>query len=499
MPDVCAISDLAPHIGQEVCIRGWLYGKRSGGKIHFLLMRDGTGLCQCVVEAGAAGAFAAAEELTQESSFSATGVVRRDERAPGGCEIAASSITVLQIARDYPITRKAHGIDFLMSRRHLWVRSRRQTAILRIRHTVSRACREFFDGRGFTLIDTPILTTGAGEDTQSLFPVDYFGEKAFLTQTGQLHLESACMALGKVYCFGPTFRAEKSKTRRHLTEFWMLEPEVAFAELDDILALAEALIGAILDSVLSRHADDLAFLGRDIEPLKKIRAPFARITYTEAAELLRSDATRTRLEEEMARDRRHLEESMARLERAQQELATVKNAWKREQLQSQIQELTESIHEFEQDLAARPEHMRLAQSFSWGKDLGGSDETVLSRQFDRPLFVTHYPRAAKAFYMKVSPSDGRVVNNFDLLAPEGYGEIIGGSQREEDLDVLQERMAEKGLEPSDYDWYMDLRRYGTVPHGGFGLGIERTLAWLCGLTHVREAIPFARTMGRIQP
>ena len=499
MSEIVSIKELPAHVEQDVTIQGWLYGKRSGGKIHFLLMRDGTGLCQCVVEAAAGPAFEAAGTLTQESSFTATGRVRRDPRSPGGCEMAVASLRVLQIAQDYPISRKAHGIDFLMSHLHLLFRSRRQTLILRIRHTLIKACRDFFDGRGFTLIDTPILTPGVGEDAQTLFPVDYFGEKVYLTQTGQLHLESACMALGKVYCFGPTFRAEKSKTRRHLTEFWMIEPEVAFAELDEVLALAEDMICFVVEAVLARHRDDLAELGRDVRPLAELRKPFHRMTYTEASELLRSEQIRQWMEAEIARDQQRVRESVAALQQRQQELAGAKPTWKRDQLQAEIQELSESISELEAELAARPEHLRLAQSFAWGKDLGGSDETILARQFDRPLFVTHYPRDAKAFYMKVSPLDSRVVNNFDLLAPEGYGEIIGGSQREENLEVLTERIREKGLKASDYEWYLDLRRYGSVPHGGFGLGIERTLTWLCGLKHVREAIPFARTLGRIHP
>ena len=493
------IDSLHAQAGQEVTLSGWLYGKRSGGKVVFLLIRDGTGICQGVVEAAAADAFALANELTQESSLEATGRVREDARSPGGYEIAVTALRTIQKADDYPITRKAHGIDFLMSHRHLWLRSRRQTTILRIRHTLVKACRDFFDGRGFTLIDTPILQQGAGEDAQSLFPVQYFDDKVYLTQTGQLHLETACMALRKVYCFGPTFRAEKSKTRRHLTEFWMVEPEVAFAVLDDVMGLAEDMICDVVGAVLSRHAEDLQFLGRDLEPLKAIRRPFPRLTYTEAADMLRSEATRLWLEAELTKDREALQQQVEALRAKQQELERAQSERKREQLQDQVRELAETVREAEQDLAARHEHIRLAQSFAWGKDLGGSDETILSRRFDQPLFVSHYPREAKAFYMKVNPADPRVVCNFDLLAPEGCGEIIGGSQREEDPEVLRRSMVDKGLNPDDYAWYMDLRRYGTVPHGGFGLGIERTLSWLCGLKHVREAIPFPRMMGRIYP
>jgi len=493
------IKNLAEHVGQEVHLRGWLYGKRSGGKVAFLQLRDGTGVCQCVVEASTSEAFKAAATLAHEASFALTGTVRADTRAPSGCEIAVTALTALQSAEGYPITRKAHGIDFLMSHRHLWLRSRRPTAILRIRHTLIQACRNFFDQRGFTLVDTPILTPGAGEDSQTLFPVEYFDRQVFLTQTGQLYLESACMALGKVYCFGPTFRAEKSKTRRHLTEFWMLEPEVAFAELDDVIALAQDMICHLVTTVLARHEDDLRSLGRDPEPLRKVTAPFARITYSEAAEILRSTDTREWLEAEQARDREKLQAWANQLAELEKKAASVKKAHQQEELLVEIHELKENIGDLEADLANRPEHIRLAQSFEWGKDLGGSDETILSRKFEKPVFVTDYPKAAKAFYMKESPADPRTVRNVDLLAPEGYGEIIGGSQREENIDSLVARMKEKGLNSEDYSWYLDLRRYGSVPHGGFGMGIERALAWICGLKHVREAIPFPRTMGRLQP
>ena len=493
------VKDLGQAVGRAVALQGWLHGKRTGGKVVFLLIRDGTGLCQCVVEPAAGAAFQTATDLPQESSLVVTGTVRADARAPGGCELAVHSLQVLQSAAEFPIARKAHGIDFLLSHRHLWLRSRRPTAILRIRHTLIHAVRDFFDGRGFTLIDTPILTPGAGEDRQALFAVDYFGEKVFLTQTGQLYLESACMALRKVYCFGPTFRAEKSKTRRHLTEFWMVEPEVAFAGVSEIMDLAEDFVCQIVQAVLAHNQDDLAVLGRDTALLGQVQKPFPRITYDEAAEMLRSPATRERLEAELARDRADLQARMAALAAAEQTLAGLGAGRKREQREDEIRELREAVQELEQAVTARPDQMRAAQGFEWGKDLGGSDETILATHFQRPVFVTRYPRDAKAFYMKVAPDNPRVVLNFDLLAPEGYGEIIGGSQREEDLAVLEASMRAKGLEPEDYGWYLDLRRYGSVPHGGFGLGIERTLTWVCGLQHVRETIPFPRTLGRVYP
>ena len=499
MPDYVFISDLAGYEGKEVNLRGWLYGKRSGGKVLFLQMRDGTGICQCVIEAAVQDAFNVASQLAQESSIYVTGTVRKDERAIGSHELAVSSIRVIHAADDYPITRKVHGVDFLISHRHLWLRSRRPIAIMKIRHTIIKACREFFDSRGFTLIDTPILVPAPGEDVQTLFSVEYFDRKVFLAQTGQLYLESACMALGKVYCFGPTFRAEKSKTRRHLTEFWMIEPEIAFAELDDIIELAEDMVCRVVKAVLTEHEDELRFLGRDPDILRKVEKPFVRMTYHEAVENLRSEKTRKWLEDKLAQDREKLQAWINELEKFEKNFSSVKNPGQREKLQAQINELRDNIHELEEDLGSRPEHIKLAQSFEWGQDLGGSDETIISRQFDKPVFITDYPKEAKAFYMKESSHSKGTVQNMDLLAPEGYGEIIGGSQREDDLDTLLARMKEKGLKPEDYDWYLDLRRYGSVPHGGFGLGVERTLTWICGLKHVRETIPFPRTIGRIYP
>lgn len=492
------IADLKQCAGSEVVISGWLAGRRSGGKIVFLLVRDGTGVCQCIVEPGDAVAFGCAETLSLESSVRVTGTVRADKRAPGGAEIAVSDIRVIHAADgDYPISRKAHGVDFLMAHRHLWLRSGTQTAILKIRHTLIRACRSFLDELGFTLVDTPILTPGAGEDAQSLFPVDYFGKKVFLAQTGQLYLESACMALRRVYCFGPTFRAEKSKTRRHLAEFWMIEPEVAFAELDDVIQLAEDMVRSVVSEVLKLHEHDLAHLGRDIASLTKVRKPFARISYSDAVDLLRSEELGGRLAQEMEQDRVRLEEQIAALKQLEARLAKTGNSREHDHIADNILSARETIAELEKDLASRPDHIQSARNFQWGNDLGGSDETIISGHFETPVFVTHYPREAKAFYMKILPEDRRLVCNMDLLAPEGYGEIIGGSQREEDAAVLLERIGESGLDPADYSWYLDLRRYGSVAHGGFGLGIERILSWICGLKHVRESIAFPRFAGRM--
>jgi len=426
------IADIANYAGQQVTIDGWLHNRRSSGKLHFLTVRDGSGFIQAVMSKAAVGdeAFTQADHLGQESSLSVTGTVRADARAKGGYEIDVASLDIHSVAHDYPITPKEHGVDYLMDRRHLWIRTERQTAILRIRHEVIDAVRDYFNSRGFILCDTPIFTPAACEGTTTLFPVQYFDdETAYLTQSGQLYNEANAMALGKVYAFGPTFRAEKSKTRRHLTEFWMVEPEMAYADLNDVIALAEGLIVAIVSRVLDKRRSELQLLERDISKLENIVAPFPRITYDEAAQLLKDKGL----------------------------------------------------------------------PFEYGTDLGGTDETVLSEHFDRPVCVTHYPGSVKAFYMKpdaVQPDKALCV---DMLAPEGYGEIIGGGQRLDDLDLLLQRIKEHNLPQEAFEWYLDLRRYGTVPHGGFGMGIERCVAWICKLEHVRETIPYPRMLYRLYP
>jgi len=493
------INRLSHHVGEEVTLRGWLYGKRSGGKIAFLLVRDGTGICQCVVDAARKELFAEAEKLGQESSLEVTGTIAREDRAPGGFEMTITALRTLQAVDGYPISRKAHGVDFLMNHRHLWLRSPRQVAILRIRHTIISAARRYFDDRGFTLIDTPIFAPGAAEGAGTLFKVDYFGEPAYLAQTGQLYLESAAMALGKVYCFGPTFRAEKSKTRRHLTEFWMIEPEIAFADLDTLAAHAEEMTCSIVQSVLEKHRADLKLIERDIAPLEKIAPPFPRMTYSEVVDLLHSDKTQAWIDAQIESDRARLATHMNELAALESQLAAAKKGWQQEKLDQQIKELRESVKELETDIAHRVEHRNEARNFAWGGDLGGDEETIISKQFDRPVFVTAYPRQVKAFYMKRNPERPDTVLNLDMLAPEGYGEVIGGSVREDHLDTLLERMKEEGMKTGPYEWYLDLRRYGSVPHGGYGLGIERTVAWICGLRHIRETIPFPRLMGRMYP
>jgi asparaginyl-tRNA synthetase len=482
-----------------VTLRGWVYGKRTSGKLIFLLVRDGTGLCQCIVEARHTEAFEAAKKAGQESSLIVTGLVRLDARAPGGCEVLVESISLVQAVEQYPITRKPHGTDFLMNHRHLWLRSPRQTAILRVRHVLIQAMRSFFDDRGFTLIDTPILSPGAAEGAGTLFPVEYFDHTVYLAQTGQLYLESAAMALGRVYCFGPTFRAEKSKTRRHLTEFWMIEPEIAWAELPDLMELAESFLVHIVQAALREARAELTLLERDLTPLENIRGPFPRITYTEAVDMLHSDAVQESLQRDLERDAKQLMEKQETLKEQEQLREQATKEWQREKLDRSIHALREDIRELDVLVKNRPRHMEDARRFTWGHDLGGDEETIISRQFDQPVIITEYPKAVKAFYMKPKSSNPDVVLNMDVIAPEGYGEIIGGSQREDDLDALARRIKEENMDPAPYEWYLDLRRYGSVPHGGFGLGLERTVSWICGLRHIRETIPFPRLMGRMYP
>ena len=425
------IEDIGSHAGQTVTLKGWLYNRRSSGKLHFLLVRDGTGILQCVMfkKEVSDAQFALADHLPQESSLIVTGTVRKDERAPLGYELGVTNLEVVHQAEEYPITPKEHGIAFLLDHRHLWVRSARQHAVLRIRSAVVRACREYFDQRGFVLFDSPILTPAACEGTTTLFETPYFEEKAYLTQSGQLYLEAGALAFGKVYCFGPTFRAEKSKTRRHLMEFWMVEPEVAFMDLAGDMDLAEDFVAHVVARVLATRRRELEVLERDLAKLKQVRKPFPRITYGEALELLQAKGC----------------------------------------------------------------------TVEWGADFGADEETAIATSFDRPVLVHRYPIECKAFYMKADPADPRVALCVDMLAPEGYGEIIGGGQREDDLATLQAKIRAHDLPEDAFGWYLDLRRYGSAPHAGFGMGIERVVTWLCGLPHLRETIPFPRMLHRIYP
>ncbi len=437
---ITTIAEIGKHEGQSVTIRGWLYNLRESGKLLFPIFRDGSGQIQGVVPKNAVSpeTFESLKGLTQESSVIVEGKVRADKRAPGGYELDVVNVQVLQKVSEtdpYPITPKEHGVDFLMEHRHLWIRSPRQAAILRVRAEIVKAARDFFDDRGFTLTDPPILTPAACEGTTTLFPVDYFDEQAYLTQSGQLYIEATAMALGKVYSFGPTFRAEKSKTRRHLTEFWMVEPEVAYGTLDDIMELGEGLITFLVKRCLEKRRADLQTIGRDITRLEKIDTPFPRITYDEAVE---------RLQEGFAKG-------------------------------------------------------ALENKFEWGGDLGSPDETYLSSQFERPLMIHRYPAKVKAFYMEPDPQRPDLALCVDVLAPEGYGEIIGGSQRMASYELLLQRIHQHGLPEEAFKWYLDLRKFGGVPHSGFGMGIERAVAWICGLEHVRETIPFPRTLHRLYP
>jgi asparaginyl-tRNA synthetase len=426
------IEDIGKHEGETVTIRGWLHNRRSSGKIHFLTLRDGSGFIQAVMSKAAVGddVFKAADHLSQETSLVVTGTARADKRAPSGYEIDVATLEVLGASHDYPITPKEHGVDYLLDRRHLWIRSERQQAILRVRHEIINAVRDFFNGRGFILADTPIFTPAACEGTTTLFPAQYFDETtAYLTQSGQLYNEANAMALGRVYCFGPTFRAEKSKTRRHLTEFWMVEPEVAFADLNDVMNLAEDLIVSVVGRVLDKRRRELTVLERDVSKLESVQKPFPRISYDEAVATLQAGGL----------------------------------------------------------------------PITWGGDFGGPDETALSERYDRPVMVHRYPSAVKAFYMKPDPARPEVALGVDILAPEGYGEIVGGGERLADLDLLLQRIREHDLPQEAFEWYVDLRRYGTVPHGGFGMGIERVVAWICKLEHVRETIPYPRMLYRLYP
>ncbi len=495
------IDRLSEYVGRTVTLSGWLYNSRSSGKIAFIIIRDGTGRCQGVLENNeqTASFFGEVRRLPQESSLEITGTVSAADRAMGGYELKLSNVRVVHAARDYPITPKPHGIEFLMKQRHLWFRSQGPWHVLRIRATVVDQIRRFLNDHGFVLIDTPIFAPAAGEETLTLFRVDYFGEPVYLAQTGQLYVEAACMAHGKVYCFGPTFRAEKSKTRRHLTEFWMVEPEIAYASLDDVIDLAEDFICSIVERVLNDHREGLVELGRNLAELEAIKKPFHRITYTEAAELLRGPKPQELLENDLKVKTARVAELDKRIEELEAVAGGGGKQWEKDQATAEVIEAREERSDLKEQIANIPHHLELAGNFQWGTDLGGSDETIISRLHDKPVFVTHYPRYAKAFYMREDRDDDRVTENFDLLAPEGVGEIIGGSAREEDYDRLLARIKHDRLPQADYEWYLDLRRYGSVPHGGFGLGVERTIAWLCGLKHIRETIPFPRMMGKIYP
>lgn len=501
MPDdnKATIENLKDNVEKHVTLQGWLYNHRKSGKLQFLILRDGTGLCQCIVEKANVPEqlFEDLKHLGQESSLAITGIVRQEPRSPGGHELAVTDVKIIHNTSDYPITPKAHGTDFLMKHRHLHFRSIKPWCIGKIRHTVIDAVRTFFNNNGFTLIDTPILMSMAGEDQQSLFEVDYFGEPLYLAQTGQLHLESAAMSFGKVYCFGPTFRAEKSKTRRHLTEFWMVEPEVAFIDLPGLLELAENFVAYIIQAVLKNNRPQLETLGADIQMLENTTTPFYRLTYSEAADIL----TSKKAADFLANQLNELQDNKTQITQTIKDLEDLQKTsikqWQKDKNAAQIIELNAQLNEIETKIQNNPKHAKLAAEFKWGKDLGGSDETIISQMHDKPVFVTHYPAKAKAFYMKLDRDNNDVVENYDMLASKGFGEIIGGSVREHDYQILIDRIRAANLNPEDYSWYLDLRKYGSVPHGGFGLGIERTIAWITGEKHIRQCIPFPRMMDKV--
>ena len=495
------IKELSNHQDEIVTLKGWIYNSRSSKGLHFLELRDGTGLCQCIVseQEVSEDVFEAAGTLKQESSLSITGKVIRDDRSVGGYELHATDLTVYQVAENYPITPKDHGVEFLMEKRHLWLRSQRQWAAMQVRNTIIFSIHQFFQGEGFIQMDAPIFTGNAAEGTTTLFETDYFDEKAYLTQSGQLYAEAMAMAHGKVYTFGPTFRAEKSKTRRHLTEFWMIEPEMAFYDLEMDMELAEKMLKFIITAVLEKHESELEILERNTSFLKKAASePFKKISYTEAVDQLKSDETAAMLDQ-MEKDRlTEKDEIKQELEEIKKEHGSAKK-WRKAQIDERIKEIHARIDQIDEDLRNIPVWKESAANFEWGNDFGGSDETILTMQYDTPVMVHRYPAAVKAFYMKRDPEDDKLALALDVLAPEGYGEIIGGSEREERLDVLLERIKAHDLPEEAFDWYLDLRKYGSVPHSGYGLGLERTVSWICGLTHVRETIPFPRMLGRLRP
>jgi asparaginyl-tRNA synthetase len=495
------IKGLSHHVEEEVTLKGWVYNYRSSKNLYFIELRDGTGICQCVVTKDNVDekTWQAAESLTQESSLAVTGAVVEDERSEGGFELQVSQIEIIQIAQNYPITPKEHGIDFLMENRHLWLRSQRQWAAMRVRSEIVYAIHTFFQKRGFIQMDAPVFTGNAAEGTTSLFATDFFDERAYLTQSGQLYAEAMAMAHGLVYTFGPTFRAEKSKTRRHLAEFWMIEPEMIFYDLQMNMDLEEDLIKAIISRVLENCKQELEILERDTEKLQKtVENDFPRLSYSEAVEILKSDETSRMLDQMTeSREQERIELGEERIE-LQAERGQAKK-WRKSQIDQRIKEILVREDEIEEDLRNIPGWKKSASEFEWGTDFGGSDETILTMQHEVPIHVHRFPAEVKAFYMKRDPENDSLALACDMLAPEGYGEIIGGSQREDDLDNLLERIHEHNLSEEVFSWYIDLRKYGTVPHSGFGLGLERMVAWLCGLDHVRETIPFPRMMGRLTP
>lgn len=502
------IERLKEVVGQETTLQGWILGKRTGKGLVFLVLRDGSGMCQCVVDENKVSPelFEDAKRLTQESSVIVTGLIVADERQIGGHELQVTGLQIVHLSQDYPISPKEHGIDFLMDHRHLWLRSKRQWAILRIRNTIIMAIHEFFQGEGFIQTDAPIFTGNAVEGTSTLFETDFYGEPAYLSQSGQLYGEALAMAFGKIYTFGPTFRAEKSKTRRHLSEFWMIEPEMAFHDLKMNMDTIERFLRFVVLKVLDKNTLELEMIGRDTTVLKQITEPFPRITYEDAVFILKGEkevdgknAVKT-LEADLVAVQERIVEIQAEIKDREAKMATP--GMKKGEIgfhQAKVQQLKEELSEQEEAARNIPIWLKSARDFRMGNDFGGSDETVLTRLFNTPIMVYNWPHEVKAFYMKRDENDHRWAKGVDVLAPEGYGEIVGGGERETNLDLLIEKIHEHELPMSAFEWYLDLRRFGSVPHAGFGLGLERLVAWTCKLPHVRETIPFPRMYGRIAP
>ena len=501
------INQMQDNIGKKVTLKGWVANKRDSKGLSFVNLRDGSGFCQCVISEDVVGnKFEDTKQLSQETSLSITGTVVQDEKQIGGFELQATDFEIIHTAEDYPITPKEHGVDFLLERRHLWLRSSQQWAIMQVRNATIFALHSFFQEKGFMLMDSPIFTGSAAEGTTDLFATDYFGQEAYLAQTGQLYGEAMAMAQGKIYTFGPTFRADISNTRRHLTEFWMIEPEMAFFDLDMDMDLIEDMLKYVVNKVIDRCQNELNMLGRDIEALKSVNEKFPRITYDEAIDILtgKKDVNGKNaikmLEEDLADTKNKIAEIKKEIE--EREIIVNDNVSKKgikNFNRNKVGQLKAELKELEEDERNIPQWINSAKNFKHGGDLGGSDETVLTRMYGCPIMVYNWPRAIKAFYMKRVENNIEYVKGVDVLAPEGYGEIVGGSERETDLDFLLEQIEEEGLNRADYEWYLDLRRFGSVPHSGFGLGLERLITWICKLKHIREAIPFPRTSQRLFP
>ncbi len=502
------IKDLSKYEGQEITLKGWAANKRESKGLVFIILRDGTGLCQCVVDANhvSENIFNEARKATLETSLNITGKIVKDEKQIGGYELQATNIELIQVAVDYPIAKKEHGVEFLMDNRHLWLRSQRQWAIMRIRNTIIFAIHKFFQSEGFIQMDAPIFTGNAVEGTSTLFETDFYGDPAYLSQSGQLYGEAMALAHNKIYTFGPTFRAEKSKTRRHLSEFWMIEPEMAFHDIFDNMDLIERFLRAVVTEVLNTNKPELELIGRNTAILENVVKPFPRLTYDQAVKIIKGEVdvngvnAITSLEKELAVVKNNIETTKKEIAEREEKIKTP--GMKKGEIgfnQAKIDKLKQELSDLEEQERNIPGWLNSARNFEYGNDFGGSDETVLTRLFDRPIMVYNWPHEVKAFYLKRDPDNSNFARGVDTLAPEGYGEIVGGGERETDLSLLIDKINEHQLPMQAFEWYLDLRRYGSVPHSGFGLGLERLVTWVCKLPHVRESIPFPRMYGRLMP